>query len=326
MVSSKSTRKTLHGKLKESMDNFLASHSSSNAVQSTGTATTAIKYEIDQKDDSEFVREGVFPFFELAFELRMEVYKYLLTSPYSLRKHSKDYMQPTGSSSIYFGYGAPASQGHINFHSVTRFKGLNLRHVNKQMAEEAGAIFFESNTFIIKSNEDFPHSPLAKKAIRCIELVKPGRFYEEKLPDPRAITPSASPKNKSSKDKPSVVLKTNLASLKSLRYISIKSDTTLLGVDHELNSWLATSLKVLDFEDGGIKFVSGTFYDTFRVYGSKKGIPDEVKGVFIEKLQVQCSDIAMSGKDRFPAKEFVIEGVRVSIEFTFEGITTARIL
>lgn len=85
-------------------------------------------------------------------------------------------------------------------------------------------------------------------------------------------------------------------------------------------------LQVLNYEDGGLKLLSSVFYDSFRVYGSRKGVPAETAKRFLVGLQGRCTAIARSGRAEFPETEFVVEGIRVSVTYSILGITTARIL
>lgn len=177
--------------------------------------------------------------------------------------------------------------------------GLNLRLVNKQMAEEVAAVFFKRNTFTINHIEDLPSSLTGRNSLRRLQMVYP---------------------------LDTVLLPRYIADSKNLRYICIKAERTVLDINAAHSDWLVASLQVLNYEDGGLKFLSGRFYDSFRVHGKRGGVRGEIAKGFIEGCQVECSRIARLGLCRFPMEEFVIEGVRVGIEFTLEGITTVRIL
>jgi len=115
----------------------------------------------------------------------------------------------------------------------------------------------------------------------------------------------------------------------NLRYISVRSTAKAIDVTKAYRSWLQRLLQVLDFEDGGLKFLSSCFYDCFRVYGAKSArrrVAPEDAMRFLEELQRQCSRAARSGRAAFESQGYEIAGVRVSIEYTTGGITTARIL
>jgi hypothetical protein len=111
----------------------------------------------------------------------------------------------------------------------------------------------------------------------------------------------------------------------NLRYVSVRS-SSYIGADWERYAWLPRILQVLNFEDGGLRFVNSCFYDCFRVYGAKRRVGSEIAAAFLRALQAECSRAARSGKAAYPEEIIVIERIRVSIGYTIGGITTARIL
>jgi hypothetical protein len=178
---------------------------------------------------------------------------------------------------------------------------INLRLVSKQLAEEVAAVFFKHNTFVINHLDDLPASLTAQYSLRRIEMRYPILEHASSITQ-------------------------YLANSKNMRFIHIKAQGSILDINAAHSAWLAASLRVLNYEDGGLKFMSGCFFDSFRVHGKRGGVEGEVAKKFIEQCQVECSRIARLGLCRYPLEEFVFEGVRVGIEFTLGGITTVRIL
>ncbi|TID22108.1 hypothetical protein E2P81_ATG11217 [Venturia nashicola] len=84
--------------------------------------------------------------------------------------------------------------------------------------------------------------------------------------------------------------------------------------------------QLLSYNDGCLRIQGRTFFETFQVYGKKGQKTTLQVDKFIPELQEKCTTTARSGKCFQAPVEEMIGEVKVSIEFSSGGITTAKIL